>query len=177
MEYLSSLCSSSPNFLFFENALHIVISCGPTSYPMLWKQRYSLNVLHVNLEFGSASSFAFAKFSNAPTPQTRRTGQTSKTYQKIITCQAFKFLVPRNFWELYSGLSPKVFHFMSKWLLCVGYFKGLKWAYRFSNFICHSQRHRWVCLMTVVKVLLSNRVSQAQRQYKSVPQSPWFSIL
>ena len=97
MEYLSSLCSSSPNFLFFENALHIVISCGPTSYPMLWKQRYSLNVLHVNLEFGSASSFAFAKFSNAPTPQTRRTGQTSKTYQKIITCQAFKFLVPRNF--------------------------------------------------------------------------------
>lgn len=52
--------------------------------------------------------------------------------------------------------------FTVKCLLCVGYFKGLQCVYSVSDLTRHWQRRRWACLMTVVKVWLSNQSYQAQ---------------
>lgn len=40
------------------------------------------NVLHINLEFGSGDTFAFAKFSNAPTPQKVEQDEVQKIAQE-----------------------------------------------------------------------------------------------
>lgn len=63
---------------------------------------------------------------------------------------------PQKF-SIYSFCLPFVF---SICLLCVRYFKGLKVSLQIFKFYMTLQRHRLVCLVIVVKVLLSNQVSR-----------------